>query len=456
MATGSKEVEQVASQHKIKVRPPTYDGSYTTFEEWKYKFKAYMGVQHEVYPRFLERAEQAGATQLTQQLIRDAASTLEEAEEWVQLDNNLKYILVIITEAAAATICRQYQHECGLEIYRQICSRFATPLGTRSIGYLTKLLKPTFDSNNFEESFCNWEYELQRYEHDNSTTLPDQVKIAILMNETKGALQQHLHLNAGATPTYTAIRTTIMEYYRATTALTRLQQQQNPSSSVSTNYNGGTAPMDIGAIGKGKYKGKGKGKYKGKGKGKGNNNKGSFKGKGKGYNNNNYYKGKSKGKIGQPQAAPQKGIFKGSPNKGKGHHPTGKGACYRCGGYGHIAKDCNVPVYNIQQNDNSYEHYTDQTQQWYDQPQHYDTQWWSNDQSNSNAIQYPHPPQQQVTQLALPAPTADGTPTLHIAMINTETVNTTGNTGTTEHSFLHNHIMIDSGAATCMPTMVCT
>ena len=273
------------------------------------------------------------------------------------------------------------------------------------------------------------------------------------MNETKGALQQHLHLNAGATPTYTAIRTTIMEYYRATTALTRLQQQQqNPSSSVSTNYNGGTAPMDIGAIGKGKYKGKGKGKYKGKGKGKGNNNKGSFKGKGKGYNNN-YYKGKSKGKIGQPQAVPQKGVFKGSPNKGKGHHPTGKGACYRCGGYGHIANDCNVPVYNIQQNDNSYEHYTDQTQQWYDQPQHYDTQWWSNDQSNSNAIQYPHPPQQQVTQLALPAPTADGTPTLHIAMINTGTVNTTGNTGTPEHSFLHNHIMIDSGAAThvCPP-----
>ena len=132
MATGSTEVEQVASQHKIKVRPPTYDGSYTTFEEWKYKFKAYMGVQHEVYPRFLERAEQAGATQLTQQLIRDAASTLEEAEEWVQLDNNLKYILVIITEAAAATICRQYQHECGLEIYRQICSRFSTPLGNQA------------------------------------------------------------------------------------------------------------------------------------------------------------------------------------------------------------------------------------------------------------------------------------------------------------------------------------
>ena len=87
-------------------------------------------------------------------------------------------------------------------------------MGTRSIGYLTKLLKPTFDHNNFEESFSNWEFELQRYEADNTTRLPDQVKIAVLMNETRGPLQQHLHLNAGTAPTYAAIRATIMEYYR--------------------------------------------------------------------------------------------------------------------------------------------------------------------------------------------------------------------------------------------------
>ena len=128
----------------------------------------------------------------------------------------------------------------------------STPVGTGSIGYLTKLLKPTFDINKFEESFCKWDYELQGYEHDNSTTLPDQVKIVVLMYETKGALQQHLHLNAGATPTYTSIRTTLMEYYTASTALVRLQQHQNPSSSVSTSYNGGSAPMDVGTIGKGK------------------------------------------------------------------------------------------------------------------------------------------------------------------------------------------------------------
>ena len=134
------------------------------------------------------------------------------------------------------------------------------------MGYLAKLLKPTLDPNNFEESFANWEYELTRFERDSSTTLPDQVKIAILLNETTGPLQQHLQLLAGTNQTYAAIRTTITEYYRETTAFNRMQASQAPSSAVGTNYSGGAAPMDIGS--KGKSKGhKGTGYNRGKGYG---------------------------------------------------------------------------------------------------------------------------------------------------------------------------------------------
>ena len=153
-----------------------------------------MGLMDPFYPNMLRRASTT-TQRLTEADLRGAAQTLEEADRWVQLDNNLKYILVNVTTGAAATICRQYQHEMGLETYSQLNNRFAIPLGTRSIGYLTKLLKPTFDSNNFEESFSNWEFELSRHERDNNTTPPDQIKIAVLMNETSGPLQQHLHLN---------------------------------------------------------------------------------------------------------------------------------------------------------------------------------------------------------------------------------------------------------------------
>ena len=44
----------------------------------------------------------------------------------------------------------------------------AIPLGTTSIGYLTRLLKQKFDNNNFEESFSTWELELARYERGNN------------------------------------------------------------------------------------------------------------------------------------------------------------------------------------------------------------------------------------------------------------------------------------------------
>ena len=223
-----------------------------TTQEWKYKFKAYMGIQDSIYPDLLSRAERA-TTVLTDAELTAAAGTPDEAERWIQLANNLKYTLISTTSAAAATVCRQHQAAMGLEVYGQLCQRFAIPLGTRSIGYLTKLLKPTFNHNSLEESFSTWEFEVERYERDNNTQLPDQ--------ETTGPLQ--LHLNAGQAPTYPMIKEIITEYYRTATAFARLQQQA--SSAVRNNYDGGPAPMDISATYKGKGgRGKGNKRYKGK------------------------------------------------------------------------------------------------------------------------------------------------------------------------------------------------
>ena len=146
----------------------------------------------------------------------------------------------------------------GYETYRQLALRFSLPLGTRSIGYLTSLLKPKFDDHKFEESFLQWEFELAKYERDNGGQLPDNVKIAVLLNETKGALQQHLQLRSGTVTTYQEIRNIIIEYYRATSAISRMKSIKD--------YNG-PQPMDIGAYTKGKGK-KGKGKKGKKGKGK--------------------------------------------------------------------------------------------------------------------------------------------------------------------------------------------
>ena len=216
-------------------------------------------------PQLLENAENSTT------IIRDAdlvaaASTTEEANKWKVEATDLRYTLINICSGAAATTCRQHQSQNGFEIYRQLCGRFSIPLGTRLIGYLTKLLKPTFDINNFEETFSQWEFEIYKFERDNGQAFPESVKIAVILNETKGPLQQRLQLLAGQSPSYSTVRTTRMEYYKATTAFNKLKQQT--SSSANTNHSGGTAPLDISAI-KGKGKGyKRKGKYKGERQGR--------------------------------------------------------------------------------------------------------------------------------------------------------------------------------------------
>ena len=69
----------MAATHKLKPKPPTYDGNYATYEEWKYKFAAYMGLQDPFYSRMFRLAE-AAARPVTEAHLRQAATTLEEAD----------------------------------------------------------------------------------------------------------------------------------------------------------------------------------------------------------------------------------------------------------------------------------------------------------------------------------------------------------------------------------------
>ena len=150
--------EQVRTMHQYKIPPPTYDGNYSQFEEWKYRFTAYAGLINAAFPRLLAQAE-ASQQAITDQLLIDGAATAAEGQLWTRLSAELQFILVSTTKAAAATVCRQMGINAnGFETWRQIHRRFSIPVGTRSIGYLTKLLKPSFEEHRFEEAFASWEF----------------------------------------------------------------------------------------------------------------------------------------------------------------------------------------------------------------------------------------------------------------------------------------------------------
>ena len=139
--------------HKLKLKPPAVDGNYNTFKQWSYKLTADVGRHNSFHSRMFRLAEQV-TQQATKQRLRAAASTLKEAETRIQLEDNL---------------CRQHQGKIRLEVLRQVYNKFALRMETRSIGYETKLLKPTFDTNNCEESFSKWELDANRYEQNHTT-----------------------------------------------------------------------------------------------------------------------------------------------------------------------------------------------------------------------------------------------------------------------------------------------
>ena len=166
--------QQLEGIHKYKTSPPRFTGEYNTFEEWKYK------MQDPAYNRLLKQSEQAQLA-VTNDQFETAAHSQAIAEQWIQLSNNLHYLLVSTRDGPASTICRQDMQGNGFETWRLTHARYPIPLGTRSIGYLTWLLKPQLDEQKFEESFKTWEFQFSRYEQDNNTLLPDAVKIAILL-----------------------------------------------------------------------------------------------------------------------------------------------------------------------------------------------------------------------------------------------------------------------------------
>ena len=166
----------------------------------------------------------------TSEHIRDPT----QASKAVDLARDLHYILINICQGAAATVVRQNRYNAnGRETPRLLHNRFSLPVGTRSVGYLTKLLEPTFNEAQFEEKSLQWEYDINHYEKDNR----------LQYHSTK--LKEH--------------RNNISNYEldRSRTEIPGLPQDD---LCFLKSYFGGPAPMDVDNIWrKGRnYKGKGK------------------------------------------------------------------------------------------------------------------------------------------------------------------------------------------------------
>ena len=102
--------EQVRTMHQYKIPPPAYDGNYSQFEKWKYRFTAFAGFINAAFPSLLAQAEASPQT-ITDQLLTDGAASTAEGQLWARLAAELQLILVSTTKAAAAAEQQQQQQQ---------------------------------------------------------------------------------------------------------------------------------------------------------------------------------------------------------------------------------------------------------------------------------------------------------------------------------------------------------
>ena len=194
-------------------------------------------------------------------------------------------------------LLKQVPSSNGMEVRRHLCSLYTPKTKSRALGILSALMThPAFTrEKTMLEQVQGLERIADEYRKSSGAEVADDILLTTLVKCLPRQLQQHVQLNMTETSTFA---------------------ENNTDS-------GGSAPMEINQVSKGKSKGKGqKGKSPQKGKGKD--------------------KGKSKDAKGKGKSQ-QSGKGYGSPSKGGGKtqaKPTDVNRCNYCGAFGHWKKDC--------------------------------------------------------------------------------------------------------------------
>jgi len=191
--------------------PKEFSGKREDFEEWAYKLRAYMSLINPDYNVHMI-ALQDKEDEVSQDMFKKRDGS--EDTTLVQLAVHLQWMLVTLCTGSASAFLRRETGQNGFESYRKLCQRYMIPGNAKSVGRLSKILRPNLNNGSFEDSFSSWEDEIQKYEKETKSTLSDDVKVAVLLSETRGPLQEHLRLNASTMSNYNDVKDIIVQYFR--------------------------------------------------------------------------------------------------------------------------------------------------------------------------------------------------------------------------------------------------
>ena len=321
-------------------KPTTFKGDEAKYAEWKAKLLAYLRVNCRRAEVWISWAGNQTAA-ITEE---DVDLTYpDDKDEVMKFANELYSILMSCTEEGAFRICYSVTVGNGLEAIRLLMRRYEprTPATKRALLKAIINLTPAKKPEDLEKTLMHLEELIKKYEAMGGTELPEDLRVALIIDMCHKDLKEHLELTT-KDMSYKEVRDEIVNYAERKRNAFGNDLKAMEVDEVDAEYMwwGGRweeeewESEEVYAIGwqKGNGKGKGYDNYYGKG---------GYKGNGKGYGKDQQYKGGYKG-YGKNDSKGSKGHGKDGMYKGAGKGKGGgfQGHCHRCGEWGHSASRC--------------------------------------------------------------------------------------------------------------------
>jgi len=233
-------------------RPKSFDGREASWRTFRFGFLGYCAAVDPELRAALAEAEQADLSVIGNAVL-DASRR--------RLSTQVYYMLALLAEEPVQRLLEHAGESEGFLAWRRLVDEFEPRTAGRQAGLLLGLLRFEF-AGEPRTAMDEFDLSVREYEKSSGEQLSESLKVALVQKGLRDeGLRAHLVLHAARLPSYQAVRDEVRSILQTRHALAS-----------------GPAPMDIGAVEKGKAKGKGKSGGKDKGKGKSG---GKDKGKGK-------------------------------------------------------------------------------------------------------------------------------------------------------------------------------